>query len=171
VAQFCRGRVLDVGCGPGNRFIKKHIGEDRGIGVDVFAYDGVENLIDDPTHLPFPDASFDTVTLIAVANHIPRRLRAAEFAEFARVLRTGGRLVCTGGEPVTQTVGHKWRHFWLGLQGQVDMDHEREMDEEEEFCTPRAELLRYLHTGPLRYVTTKRFQWGLNNVFVAEKLP
>ncbi|MGH7716539.1 MAG: hypothetical protein ACREML_11150, partial [Vulcanimicrobiaceae bacterium] len=27
VAQVCCGRVLDVGCGPGNRFIKKHIGE------------------------------------------------------------------------------------------------------------------------------------------------
>ena len=169
VAQFCEGCVLDVGCGPGNAFIRQFVGTDRGVGIDFFAYDGVENIVDDPTHLPFTDESFDTVTLVAVGGHIPKHLRAQEFVEFARVLKPGGRLVMTEGEPITQLLSHKWQHFYLGLQGKVDMDHERGMDEDEEFCMPREELLGYLNSGQLRLVSTRRFQWGLNNVYVAEK--
>ncbi len=170
VAQYSKGRVLDVGCGPGNLFIKRFIGMDRGIGIDFFAYEGVEHLVDDPTHIPFPDSSFDTVTLVAVGGHIPKNLRAIEFMEFSRVLKPGGRLVMTEGEPITQLISHKWQHFYLGLQGKVDMDHERGMEEDEEFCMPREELLGYLNTRPLRHVLTRSFQWGLNNVYVAEKL-
>ena len=169
VAQFCRGRVLDVGCGPGNVFIKSFIGPEQGIGVDFFAYDGVDNLVEDPTNLPFPDESFDTVTLVAVGGHIPKHLRSQEFIEFARVLKVGGRLVMTEGEPVTQLLSHKWQHFYLGLQGKVDMDHERGMEHDEEFCMPRNELLGYLNSGALKHVLTRRFQWGLNNLYVAEK--
>jgi SAM-dependent methyltransferase len=169
VAQYCRGRVLDVGCGPGNLFIKKFIGIENGVGVDVFQYEGVQNIVADPTNLPFPDETFDTVTLVAVGGHIPQHLRVKEFAEFARVLRRGGRLVMTEGEPITQLLTHKWQHFYLGLRGEVDMDHERGMEEDEQFCMPRTELLGYLNTPPLRHVATKNFQWGLNHVYVAEK--
>jgi SAM-dependent methyltransferase len=170
VAQFCRGRVLDIGCGPGNHFVKKFIDEGFGIGVDVFAYEGVENVIENAAHLPFKDESFDTVTLIAVGGHIPKRSRKDEFAEFARVLRPGGRLVLTEGEPITQYLHHKWQSFYLGLQGKVDMDEERGMDNEEEFCMPKKELLGYLNTPPLKHVITQPFQWRLNFVYVAEKL-
>ena len=38
VASFCKGRVLDVGCGPGNKFINDFIGSCNGLGVDVFGY-------------------------------------------------------------------------------------------------------------------------------------
>lgn len=170
VAQFCRGSVLDVGCGPGNLFIRRFIGADNGTGIDFFQYEGVEHVVEDPTHLPFPDASFDTLTLVAVGGHIPKHLRAQEFREFARVLKPGGRLVMTEGEPITQQLGHKWQHFYLGLQGKVDMDHERGMEEGEELCMPRTELLGYLNARPLRHALTRRFQWGLNNVYVAEKV-
>ncbi len=169
-AQFCKGRVLDIGCGPGNLFIKTFIGHDRGIGVDVFPYEGVDNIIKDAAHLPFPDASFDTVTLIAVGGHIPKRSRAQEFREFARVLRRRGNLVMTEGEPITQYLHHKWQHLYLGLQGKVDIDHERGMDEEEEYCMPKRELLSYLDTPPLKHITTHAFQWHLNFVYVAEKI-
>lgn len=169
VAQFCRGQVLDIGCGPGDRFIQDYIGRDRGIGVDFFPYQGVNNIIKDAAHLPFPDASFDTVTLIAVGGHIPRHSRAQEFVEFARVLRPGGRLVMTEGEPVTQYLHHKWQTLYLGLQGKVDMDNERGMDDEEEYCMPKRELLGYLNTPPLRHILTQPFQWHLNFVYVAEK--
>lgn len=170
VARFARGRVLDVGCGPGNLFIRNYIGEKNGVGVDFFAYEGVENVIGDPTHLPFPDESFDTVTLIAVGGHIPQHLRVAEFREFARLLKPGGRLVMTEGEPVTQWLTHQWQHVYFGLRGKVDMDHERGMEEDEQFCMPKQELLGYLNTPPLKHVGTRRFQWGLNHVYVAEKL-
>lgn len=171
VAEYCRGRVLDVGCGPANQFIKKFIGVDRGIGIDFFAYEGVANVIEDPTQLPFPDESFDTVTLVAVGGHIPRSKRSAEFHEFARVLRPGGRLVMTEGEPITQALVHAWWHFYLGMQGKVDIDHQREMADDEELCMPHDELIGYLNTPPFKLILRRHFMWGLNNAFVAERLP
>lgn len=170
VSKYCRGRVLDIGCGPGNLFIEKYIGKDRGIGIDVFAYEGVSIVIDDPTKLPFSDESFDTVTLIAVGGHIPRSKRHSEFAEFARVLRPHGLLIATEGEPITQWIVHTWYHFYLGLQGKVDVDHERGMANDEEYCMPHDELLGYLSAPPFRFIMRRRFMWGLNNVFVAERM-
>lgn len=168
-AQFCKGRVLDIGCGPGNLFIKNFIGTDRGIGIDVYPYEGVENITNSMTDLPFPDASFDTVSLIAVGGHIPKPLRKQEFAEFARLLKPGGHLVMTEGEPITQYLAHQWQYFYLSLQGKVDMDHERGMDDEEQYCMPKAELLSYLNTPPFKHVATHAFQWHLNFIYVAIK--
>lgn len=169
-AQFCNGRVLDIGCGPANLFVTKFIGKDRGVGIDVYRYEGVENIVDDMANLPFPDASFDTVSLIAVGGHIPKSARKREFIEFARILKPGGRLVMTEGEPITQFLAHAWQYFFLRLQGKVDMDHERGMDEEEQYCMPKAELLSYLNASPFRLVLIHSFQWHLNFVYVAEKI-
>jgi perosamine synthetase len=169
VAKYCEGRVLDVGCGQGNLFIKEFIGEKNGVGIDVFPYEGVTNIVEDMTNMPFKDSSFDTITLIAVGGHIPKPKRKAEFREFSRLLKPGGLLIMTEGEPVTQFLTHKWRHFYCGLQGKLDMDSERGMDEEEQYCMPRAELLSYLNTPPLRFKMRKHFMWGLNNVYVASK--
>ncbi len=170
VLEHCRGRVLDVGCGPHNLFIQRFVGTAGGsVGIDVYPYPGVENVISDPTRLPFADGSFDTVTLIGVGGHIPRSIRAREFAELARVLVPGGRLVMNEGEPVTQLLLHHWLRFYFGLAGKKDLDSERGMAEDEELCMPRAELRGYLDTPPLRLLLEKRFMWGLNTVYVAEK--
>jgi len=50
------------------------------------------------------------------------------------------------------------------------MDSERGMDEEEEYCMPMQELLSYLNTPPLKFKKRKRFMWGLNNIYIAEKV-
>jgi SAM-dependent methyltransferase len=168
VADHCQGRVLDVGCGRGNQFIRDWIGAANGVGVDVFAYDGVEQLVD-PLHLPFTDEQFDTVTLIAVGGHMPRSTRVAEFRELARVLKQGGRLLMTEGEPITQTIGHRWRHASYALMGRQDMDSERGMEHDEQFAMPHEEIRELLNTPPLRFVGRKRFMWGLNNLFIAER--
>jgi len=169
VLPFCRGRVLDVGCGPHNRFIRDFVGEQHGVGIDVHPYAGVEHVIEDATALPFDDGAFDTVTLIAVGGHIPRSQRRAEFAELARVIAPGGRLVVTEGEPITQLLLHLWLRLYFGLRGRRDLDTERGMADDEEYCMPRAELLGYLDTPPLRFVARHRFMWGLNNIYLAER--
>jgi SAM-dependent methyltransferase len=170
VAKYCQGRVLDVGCGPGNLFINQFIGSDRGTGIDFYPYTGIGMLVDDPLNLPFEDGVFDTVTLIAVGGHIPREKRAAEFQELARVLIRGGRLLMTEGEPVTQHLVHAWYRFYLGLQGKQDVDSERGMEDGEEYCMPRQEIFEYLNTSPLKTFLHEKFMWGLNNIYGAEKI-
>ena len=169
VSRYAKGRVLDIGCGPGNRFVQEWA-ESGSIGIDVFAYENVEIVHEDMTALPFPDSSFDAVTLIAVGGHIPKNIRSSEFAEIARVLKPGGRLIMTEGEAITQTIGHLWRHFSFALIGKKDMDSERGMEEEEEYCMPLTEIMGYLNMPPLRFIKSEKFMWRLNNLYVAERV-
>ena len=169
VASYCFGKVLDIGCGRGNYFVTHFIGTVNGLGIDVYPYEGVEHIIEDMSVLPFEDDLYDTITLIAVGGHIPKSLRVAEFKEFARILKPGGRLVMTEGEPVTQWINHKWYEVFYAFQGKKDMDSERGMDEEEEYCMPYNEIVQYLNTSPLVLIRHIRFQWGLNNIYIAEK--
>jgi len=168
VAKYCIGRVLDVGCGPHNKFIRNVYS--NGVGIDFFPYEGVEFVYDDPTKLPFDDASFDSISLIAVGGHIPKHLRKKEFSEFARILRQGGRLIMTEGELITQYLHHKWVFFYDKIFGtNIDVDSEREMEEGEEYCMSHNEILSLFAENGLTHMKTEKFQWGLNNVFVAEK--
>lgn len=168
VSEYATGKVLDVGCGRNNLFINNYANEDS-IGIDVFEYEGVTNVVTDLCNLPFDNESFDTVTLIAVGGHIPKHLRECEFKEFARVIKKGGRLLMTEGEQITQTVGHKWRHFSYAIIGKQDMDSERGMEEEEEYCMPFEEIKHYLNSNGLTLKQQKKFMWGLNNLYIAEK--
>jgi SAM-dependent methyltransferase len=168
VAKHAAGRVLDIGCGPGNRFVTEWAAAGS-VGMDVFAYEGVEMVHEDMTALPFGDNTFDTVTLIAVGGHIPQHVRVGEFAEIARVLKPGGRLLMTEGERITQTVGHIWRHFSCALIGKKDMDSERGMEEDEQYCMPYEEIQGYLNTPPFMFEKQIKFMWGLNNLYIAKK--
>lgn len=171
IARYATGRVLDIGCGRNNLFIKNWVDDPESVGLDVFEYEGVQNICRDMTNLPFSDNSFDTVTLIAVGGHIPQAVRVKEFAEIARVLKPGGMLLMTEGEPITQTVGHLWRHFSYDLLGKKDMDSERGMEEDEQYCMPIQEIFTYLNTPPLKFTSKARFMWGLNNLYTATKMP
>jgi SAM-dependent methyltransferase len=166
VSQYSAGFILDLGCGPGNIFVQKYSGG-NGVGADVFSYEGIDVLVSSST-LPFRSGRFDTVSLIAVGGHIPKRLRDATFKEIHRVLRPGGRLVMTEGELLTQTVHHKIQFFFDRFRQQKNMDTVRGMDEEEEFAMPHEEIQGYLK-DVFGNFERHRFQWGLNNVYLANK--
>ena len=91
--------------------------------------------------MPFEKDTFDTITLIAVGGHIPKSKRKDEFIEISRILKTNGLLIMTEGEPITQYLVHKWSNIYHKIFGLKDVDDERGMEDDEEYCMPKKELL------------------------------
>jgi SAM-dependent methyltransferase len=94
--------VLDVGCGTARSYapeLARRAGSYVGVDVSPTAVQAARaagldaRVIDDAARLPFPDGSFDHVTCIEVLEHLFDP--AAAVAEIRRVLRPGGRLVCS----------------------------------------------------------------------------
>jgi SAM-dependent methyltransferase len=115
--NLSRGKtLLDVACGSGGPALR--IAAITGcavVGIDVHehavstanslaAQRGLTQFAqfrraDATAQLPFPDASFDAITCIDAINHLPDRRRV--IAEWARLLKPGGRLLFT--DPITVT--------------------------------------------------------------------
>ena len=75
--------TLDVDAGQ-QRAAKLHIRQTRAGGWIRF-------VVHDAGHLPWPDASFDTVASVNTFHHLERPMRV--FKEMLRVLKPGGKLV------------------------------------------------------------------------------
>jgi SAM-dependent methyltransferase len=89
-----RGRLLDLGCGqvPLYGAYRAHVGTvtciDWAAGTPI---DHVDQMCDLGRPLPLPDASFDTIILSDVLEHVPDP--ALLWREMARVLAPGGAIV------------------------------------------------------------------------------
>lgn len=127
------GVVCDIGCGAGmyTRYLAKHA--EKVVCIDVpgsglirvkarhnkknnvtFCYSYLEGR----NSLPFPDGTFDTILLLQVLEHIKDDLEA--LMEIRRLLRPGGRLVCSVPVPpgyiddeVANPYGHKREGYTL----------------------------------------------------------
>lgn len=173
VAREVIGRCLDVGCGKDNFFITRYL-NGEGKGIDVYPYEGLteEHLVQDLTHFPFDDASFESVTFIANINHVPKSQRDAELAEAYRCLKPSGNIILTMGNPVAEILVHKVTHFYDTFLGtNLDMDSERGMHHEEDFYLLDSEIIRRLKKAGFTKIRKKRFltQWGLNHLIVGWK--
>eukprot|EP00092_Neocalanus_flemingeri_P010690 GFUD01011514.1.p1 GENE.GFUD01011514.1~~GFUD01011514.1.p1 ORF type:complete len:264 (+),score=89.19 GFUD01011514.1:272-1063(+) len=105
ILQNVRGRVMEVGCGTGpvTRHLSKLPGVETVLGIDPSPHfldlargmggDNIEYRVCGGTEIPAGDGSFDCVVLWTTLSHIPRADHGAVFAEIARCLAEGGRLV------------------------------------------------------------------------------
>src|SRR5262249_4425778 len=90
VLNAARGRLLDIGCGTNRLVAQYRGGGGDGVGVDVYPWEGVDLIVEDTSKLPYPDASFDTISFVACINHIPNRIDVLREAH--RVLKPGGQV-------------------------------------------------------------------------------
>lgn len=152
-----RGRLLDLGCGA-NALVGAY---GAGVGADVHPWPGIDARIGDAGRLPFRDASFGTVTILAALNHIPER--EAALREALRVLEPGGRLVVTMIPPRLSRVWHALRRRW-------DADQtERGMQEGEVFGLRASEVDALLVGAGFAVEHEERFMLGANRLVVARK--
>ncbi len=121
--------VLDVASGPGNvaaELIDQ--GATRVTALDLSeamlaegarrGHAGIDFVLGDAEHLPFPDASFDAVTISFGLRNVTDPQRA--LAEFARVTRPGGRVVvCEFAAPIQASVRHIYRRYLVGLLPEI----------------------------------------------------
>lgn len=166
VRQYPACHLLDVGCGANAtllRALEAHVGS--GTGVDFKAPDLHSDKLRTVSlrldrALPFADASFDLITMLAVLEHLDHP--QAILNECARLLRPGGGLLLTvpswHAKPVLQFLA-----FQLGVVSRDEIaDHKRYFD--------RADLYAMFQTVPdMQIVSHHYFQWRFNNCLFAVK--
>lgn len=134
---------MDLACGD-NRVVRA-LGV--GVGVDIVDYHGVDVVCRDFTHLPFRDAEFDTVTILAALNYFDDPVSV--LLEVRRLLKRDGTLLVTF---LNKKVSRLWHRF------------------RERSITPRpsfdaAELEACLEAANLHVVGTRSFMFGLNIIY------
>jgi SAM-dependent methyltransferase len=156
--KHAKGRVLDIGCGA-NNFVRSY---GNGVGVDVYPWEGCDQVVEDAADLPFEDESFDTVSFLACLNHIPNR--AAALAEAYRVLRPGGLLLMTMIPP-------RWGQFIHWLRFRNDPDHQaRDIDHDHELLGMHSTHVRsLLKDAGFEIRSQKAFVYRINTIYVAQK--
>jgi SAM-dependent methyltransferase len=156
--KHARGKALDIGCGA-NNFIRSY---GNGIGADVFPWKGCDVVIKDAGKLPYKPGDFDTVSFLACLNHIPNREEA--LADAHRVLSKDGRVLVTMITP-------RWGKFIHWIRFRNDPDHQdRHIDHDHELLgMSNQHVKQLLKEAGFSSIRRKRFVFGLNNLYIAEK--
>lgn len=155
--------VVDVGCADGAMFERLGDSIERGYGVDPTLAEGREaprySLYPGSFPEALPAVSCDVITMLAVLEHIPTAEQPAFADACYEMLKPGGRVVITVPSPRVDdilAVLSKLRLVdGMSLEEHYGFDPSRT---EEIFSAPRFRLHR-----------RRRFQLGLNNLFVFEK--
>lgn len=157
--KHAEGKVLDIGCGA-NNFVRSYQG--KGVGVDIYPWNGLDQVIETAAKLPFKDKSFDTVSFLACLNHIPNRADA--LSEAYRVTRPGGKIIVTMIPPKLGAFIH-----WLRFKN--DPDHQdRDIDHDHELLGMHSTHVRSLiKDAGFVDIKSKRFVFGMNCIYVGYK--
>jgi ubiquinone/menaquinone biosynthesis C-methylase UbiE len=158
--------LLDVGCGWEAKLLKSvEPYVKRGVGVDFKApalstpkLATIAATLTD--RLPFRDAEFDVVTLLAVLEHLSHPRAMVE--EIARVLRPGGQVVVTvpsvAAKPVLEFLAYR-----LHIVSEAEIrDHKRYYS--------RRRLDDLFAASGLAIERHRYFQLGMNNFLVATRV-
>ncbi|MFA4820546.1 MAG: methyltransferase domain-containing protein [Candidatus Aenigmatarchaeota archaeon] len=156
--------VLDIGCGDDfyllsglQRKIKS------GMGVDIAVKNAKsDNIIIKKIRigqkLPFKDASFDVVTMIAFIEHLEKPEKV--LTDCRRVLRKGGVIIIT--TPMARA-----KPFWEFLVNLGLTEEKNTEDHKQYFSQEKVEKL--LKTNGFDITVSKKFELGMNYIAVGRK--
>jgi SAM-dependent methyltransferase len=160
-------RVLDVGCHDGALFRRLGPALREGVGLDPALrgpltgerYRLRPGLF--PADAPDEPGGFDVVTMLAVLEHLtPVEQKAAAEATH-RLLAVGGVVIVTVPAPVVDQLLH-----WLTRLRVLDG-----MEAEQHHGFDPAEVTPLMEAVGLRLLRHRRFELGLNHLFVFERPP
>ncbi|MFW6317586.1 MAG: class I SAM-dependent methyltransferase, partial [Halorubrum sp.] len=121
-------RVLDAGCGQGTPVLRDLRASATATGLDISRTQlrlAAERVPDatlaqgDMTRLPFRDGAFDAVTAYHSLIHVPSEQHQAVVDEFARVLGSGGRLLCSEGPEEWSGTNPDWLDTGVEMQWHI----------------------------------------------------
>jgi 2-polyprenyl-3-methyl-5-hydroxy-6-metoxy-1,4-benzoquinol methylase len=158
--------VLDIGCGDGAMF--KILGHriESGLGLDPI----LTKSISTPKYrlLPYrfpeniPDSDkFDVITMLAVFEHLPQSILSQCDRICSRLLHSGGYLIITIPSKYVDTI--------LLILKSIKLVEAETLDEHHQFDVSMVSDI--LSDKYFRLVIKKKFQLGLNNLFVFQKRP
>ena len=170
-ARYARGKILDLGCGPAR--ILQYLEPDQDyVGVDI-KRELVERLQSSVTRentrfysadikdfIQDMDETFDTILMIAFIEHLEDPGSMLESA--ARLLDENGTLVITTPTPFADRL-----HGLLATMGLTSKD----AVEEHYSLFSRQDMEALLSSIDIKIGRCKRFELGLNQLFICEKDP
>ncbi len=152
--------VLDIGCGDGALFRALEGRIASGVGVDVTSVPrdrGSFRFIQGRAPEALPDHDrYDAITLLAVLEHIPPDAQRGLAAACRTLMRARGRVVCTVPSPNVDSLIHIGQRLGV-LDGIEAREHHG--------FVPADTLPLFTNVGFV-LLRTRRFQLGLNNLFV-----
>lgn len=157
--------VLDIGSVDGVMFEALRGTISKGFGIDPTLTQQVETPL--YTLIPgyFPEVSpqgvqYDVITLLAVLEHIPSQLQKELANNCFNYLKPGGRVIITVPSPQVDTI--------LAILTTLKLIDG--MSLEEHYGYDPAQTIHLFTAPQFKLVCKQRFQLGLNNLFVFEKI-
>jgi SAM-dependent methyltransferase len=157
--------VLDIGCAADGALFRQISGLGRCVGIDpdlpgdysVGSARMLKGLF--PDALGGDGTPFDAITMLAVLEHVPADAQPKLAADCARYLKPGGHLLITVPAPAVD-------HLTALLRA-LRIIHGMSLEEHTGFDVRRTPEI--FCAGGLSFVRRRRFQLGLNNLFVFRK--
>jgi len=158
-------RVCDLGCGLEMAFLD--FAEDKiakGVGIDDQVESGTHSRwqrihADLRARLPFNDAEFDHVVMLAVFEHLVQP--EAVLREACRILVPGGSLIMTWPAAMVDPILNALHSLHLISDEMESDEHQKRM--------PVSEVQAMLKRAGFREFNHHKFELGLNNLMVATR--
>lgn len=163
VKKHINGFLLDIGAGWDNRLVNEY---GRGVGIDIQFWENYSNLPSGRLAVCrsdltcFQEAQFDTVTIVAVLNHIPNREEVLH--EVYRVMRKDGHLLMTMVSPWISWINHNLRILY-------DPDRERKWDEREVWGLTKGEMVDLIEMTGFKLQRRVYYMFGLSCLYICSK--